>query len=126
MKYPMLILIFYVIHWIWTRHFICVFCLFSVFAAMVQKLTNDWKDHGWWIMAEAAQMPMLCISTYVVVEGRHWSALRKVFRQILSITPSRTDSLIFIVPTEEIPSPKIKLQRRLLFAQSTFRKLKPL
>jgi hypothetical protein len=36
-------------------------------------VTNDWKDHMWWIMAEAAQMPMLWITTYVVVEGQHWS-----------------------------------------------------
>jgi hypothetical protein len=116
MKYPMLILIFYVIHWIWTRHLTCVFCFFSVFAAMAQKVTNDWKDHGRWIMAEAAQMPMLWITTYAVVEGQHWSALGKVFGQILSITPLGTDSLIFTVPTEGIPSPKIRLQRRLLFA----------
>jgi hypothetical protein len=71
-KYPMLILIFNVIHWIWARHLTCVFCFFSVFATMAQKVTNDWKDQGWWIMAEAAQTPMLWITTYAVVEGRRW------------------------------------------------------
>jgi hypothetical protein len=106
-----------------------------MFAAMAQKVTNDWKDHGWWIMAEAAQTLMLWITTYAVVEGRHWSAVGKVFEQILSITPSGTESLIFTVRTEGIVSPKIRLQKTLLFApipricleaQLTFRGLMPL
>jgi hypothetical protein len=33
--------------------------LFFVFAAMAHKVTNNWKDHEWWIMAEDAEMPML-------------------------------------------------------------------
>ena len=35
-------------------------------------MTNNWKDHGWWIMAEEAKMPMLWITSHDVVEGRHW------------------------------------------------------
>jgi hypothetical protein len=86
-------------------------------------------------MAEAAQTPMLWITTYVVVEGRHWSAVGKVFGQILSSIPSRIESLIFTMRTEGIVSPPIKLQRTLLFAtipricleaQPTFRGLRPL
>jgi hypothetical protein len=68
-----------------------------VFAATAHKVKNDWKDHGWWIMAKEAEMPMLWITSHVVVEGQHWSALGKVFEQIHSITPSRTDSQIFSV-----------------------------
>jgi hypothetical protein len=86
-------------------------------------------------MAEVAHMPMLWITTYAMVEGRHWLAMEKVFGQILSITPSGTESLIFTVRTEGIVSPKIRLQRMLLFApipricleaQPTFRGLRPL
>jgi hypothetical protein len=68
-----------------------------VFAAMAHKGTNDWKDHGWWIMAEEAEMSMLWITSHAVVEGRQWSALGKVFGQILSITSSGIDSQIFSV-----------------------------
>jgi hypothetical protein len=41
-------------------------------------------------MPEAAQTPVLWITTYAVVEGRHWLAMEKVFGQILNITPSGT------------------------------------
>jgi hypothetical protein len=39
---------------------------------MAYKVTNDWKDHGWWIIAKEAEIPMLWITSHVVVEGRHW------------------------------------------------------
>jgi hypothetical protein len=116
MKYLMMIFIFHVIHWIWISDLTCLFHLFSVFAAMVPKVTNDWKDHRWWIVAEEAKMPMLWITMHGIVEGRHWSALGKVFGQILMITSSGSNSLIFSVTAEGIPLLKVRLQRRLLFA----------
>jgi hypothetical protein len=61
-------------------------------------------------------MPMFWITSHAVVEGRHWSALGKVFGQILSITPLGTDFQIFNVTMEGIPLQKFRLQRRLLFA----------
>jgi hypothetical protein len=45
---------------------------------MALKVTNDWKDHGWWIMAKEAEMPMLWITSHAVVEGRHWFTRRVV------------------------------------------------
>jgi hypothetical protein len=45
---------------------------------MVLKVRNDWKDHGWWIMAEEAEMPVLWITSHAVVEGRHWFTRRAV------------------------------------------------
>jgi hypothetical protein len=36
---------------------------------MALKVTNDWKDHGWWIMAEEAKMPMLWITSHAVVKA---------------------------------------------------------
>jgi hypothetical protein len=45
--------------------------MFFVFAAMALKVTNDWKDHEWWIMAKEAEMPMLWITSHAVVEGRN-------------------------------------------------------
>jgi hypothetical protein len=45
---------------------------------MALKVTNDWDDHGWWIMAEEAEMPMLWITSRAVVEGRHWFIRRVV------------------------------------------------
>jgi hypothetical protein len=45
---------------------------------MTLKVTNDWNDHGWWIMAEEAEMPMLWITSHAVVEGRHWFTKRAV------------------------------------------------
>jgi hypothetical protein len=53
-------------------------------------------------MAEEAEMLMLWITSHAVVEGRHWSALGKVFKQIRSITPLGTDSQIFSVILYEI------------------------
>ena len=103
MKYLMMIFIFHVIHWIWILDLTYLFHLFSVFAAMAPKVRNDWKDHGWWIVAEEAEMPMLRITMHTIVEGRHWSALGKVFEQILMITPLESDSLIFSLTTEGIP-----------------------
>jgi hypothetical protein len=135
MNYLMMIFIFHVVHWVWISDLICLFCLFSVFAAMAPKVTNNWKDHGWWIVAEEAEMPMLWITMHAIVEGRHWSALGKVFGQILMITPSGSDSLIFGVSAEGTPLLKVRLQRRLLFApmprvcleaQPPLRRLKPL
>jgi hypothetical protein len=110
MKYLMMIFIFHVVHWVWISDLTCLFCLFSVFAAMALKVTNDWKDHEWWIVAEEAEMPMLWITMHAIVEGRHWLALGKVFEQILMITPSGSNSLIFNVTVEGTP------QRKLLFA----------
>jgi hypothetical protein len=52
--------------------------LFFVFAALVLKVTNDSKDHGWWIMAEEAEMPMLWITSHAVVEGQHWFTRKAV------------------------------------------------
>jgi hypothetical protein len=42
------------------------------------KVTNDWKDYRWWIMAEEAEMPMLWITSHAVVEGRHKFTRRAV------------------------------------------------
>ena len=60
-------------------------------------------------MAKVAQMPMLWITTYAVVEGRHWFAVGKVFGNILNITPLGIESLIFTMRTEGIVPPKIIL-----------------
>jgi hypothetical protein len=109
--------------------------LVSMFAAMASKMTNNWKDHGWRIVAEGVEMPMLWITMHAIVEGRHWLALGKVFEQILMITPSGSNSLIFSVTAEGAPLLKVRLQRRLLFApmprvcleaQPPLRGLKPL
>jgi hypothetical protein len=45
---------------------------------MALKVTSDWNDHKWWIMAEEAEMPMLQITSHAVVEGRHWFNRRAV------------------------------------------------
>jgi hypothetical protein len=50
---------------------------------MATNAKEEWKDHGWWIMAEEAEKPMLWITNHAVLEGRHWSALEKEFGQIL-------------------------------------------
>jgi hypothetical protein len=102
---------------------------------MAPKVINNWKDPKWWIVAEEVEMPMLWITMHAIVEGRHWSTLEKVFRQILMITPLGSDSLIFSVTTEGTLLLKVTLQRRLLFvpmprlcleAQPPLRGLKPL
>jgi hypothetical protein len=93
----------------------CVLLLFSVCSNGTE---SDERLEGSRVVdyGRSGSTPMLWITTYAVVEGRHWSALGKVFGQILSITPSGIDSLIFTVHTEGIVSSKIRLQRRLLFA----------
>jgi hypothetical protein len=83
---------------------------------MATNAKEEWKDHGWWIMAEKVEKPMLWITDHAVLEGRHWSVLGKEFGQILQITISRTDFLIFHAHTDDDPLLKYKLQRRLLFA----------
>jgi hypothetical protein len=42
---------------------------------MALKVTNDWNDHGWWIIAEEAEMLMLWITSHVV---RHWFTRRAI------------------------------------------------
>jgi hypothetical protein len=90
-----------------------------VFAAMAQNVTNDWKDHRWWNMAKEVEIPMLWITSHVVVEGRHWSALGKVFGEILSITPSGTDSQIFTVTTGGDPFTKVQATEETLVCSNT-------
>ena len=113
--------------------YISVLLLFSVCSNGIKsnkRLEGSWVvDYG-----QSVQTPMLWITTYVVVEGRYWSAVKKVLRQILSIIPSGTKYLIFIVHTDAIVSLKIGLHKTLfapilrifLEAQPTFRGLKPL
>jgi hypothetical protein len=67
-------------------------------------------------MAEEVAKPMLWITDHAVLEGRYWSALGKEFGEILQITTSGSDFLIFHVHTAEHPLLRYKLQRRLLFA----------
>jgi hypothetical protein len=83
---------------------------------MATNAKKEWKDHGWWIMAEEAEKPMLWITDHAVLEGRHWLALGKEFGEILQITTSGSDFQIFHVHTAEDPLLRYKLQRRLLFA----------
>jgi hypothetical protein len=80
------------------------------------KVGNEWKEHGWWIKVDATQKPVLWITSYTVVEGRYWSAVEKSFGEISTISPSGSDDVLVIVSTEETSLPKIRLQRRLLFA----------
>jgi hypothetical protein len=87
-----------------------------VFAAMATNGKEEWKDHGCWIMAEEAEKPMLWITDHAVLEGRQWSALGKEFGEILEITTSKSDFLIFHVHTAEDPLLRYKLHRKLLFA----------
>jgi hypothetical protein len=39
---------------------------------MALTVGNEWKEHGWWIKVDATQKPVLWITSYTVVEGRHW------------------------------------------------------
>jgi hypothetical protein len=83
---------------------------------MALKVGNEWKEHGWWIKVDATQKPMLWIMSYMVVEGRYWSAVRKSFGEISTISPSGSDDVLITVSAEETSPSKIRLQRRLLFA----------
>jgi hypothetical protein len=82
-----------------------------IFCICNNGIQSDKRLEGsrWWIMAEEAEMPMLWITSHAAVEGRHWSALAKVFGQILSITPSGTDSHILSMTTDRIPLQKFRL-----------------
>ena len=86
------------------------------FAGMALKVGNEWKEHGWWIQVDATQKPMLWITSYMVVEGRHWSIVGKSFGEISSISPSGSIDVLVTVCAEESSPSKIQLQRRLLFA----------
>jgi hypothetical protein len=83
---------------------------------MALKVGNEWKEHGWWLKVDATQKPVLCITSYAVVEGRYWFAVGKSFGEISTISPSGSDDVLVIVSAEETSSSKIQLQRRLLFA----------
>ena len=89
---------------------------FYVFAGMALKVGNEWKEHGWWIHVDTTQKPMLWITSYTMVEGRHWSAMGKSFGEILTISPSGFADVLVTVSVEESSPSKIRLQRRLLFA----------
>jgi hypothetical protein len=80
------------------------------------KVGNEWKEHGWWIKVDATQKPVLWITSYTVVEGRYWSAMRKSFGEISTISPSGSDDVLVTMSAEETSPSKIRLQRRLLFA----------
>src|SRR5450759_3879123 len=54
--------------------------------------------------------------SYMVVEGRHWSAVGKSFGEISTISPSGSADVLVTVSAEETSPSKIRLQRRLLFA----------
>jgi hypothetical protein len=90
--------------------------LFCALAGMALKVGNEWKEHGWRIKVDATQKPVLWITSYTVVEGRYWSAMRKSFGEISTISPSGSDDVLVIVSAEETSPSKIRLQRRLLFA----------
>src|SRR5450759_441668 len=89
---------------------------FCAFADMALKIGNEWKEHGWWIQVDASQKPMLWITSYMVVEGRHWSAVGKSFGEISAISPSGSADVLVTVTAEESSPSKIRLQRRLLFS----------
>ena len=89
---------------------------FCAFVGMALKVGNEWKEHGWWIQVDATQKPVLWIMSYMVVEGRHWSAVGKSFGEILTISPSGSVDVLVTVSTEESSPLEIRLQRRLLFA----------
>ena len=52
----------------------------------------------------------------MVVEGKHWSTVRKRFEEISTISPSRSVDVLVTVSAEESSPSKIRLQKRLLFA----------
>ena len=88
---------------------------FYVFAGMALKVGNEWKEHGWWIQVDTTQKPMLWITSYIVVEGRHWFAVGKSFGEILTISPLGSADVLVTMSAEESSPSKIRLQRRLLF-----------
>ena len=59
---------------------------------------------------------MLWITSYIVVEGRHWSAVGKSFGEISTISPSGSADVLVTMSAKESSPSKIRLQRRLLFA----------
>ena len=89
---------------------------FRAFAEMALKIGNDWKEHGWWIQVDASQKPVLWITSYPVVEGRHWAAVGKSFGEISAISASGSADVLVTVTLEGSSPSKIRLQRRLLFA----------
>jgi hypothetical protein len=89
---------------------------FRAFVGMALQVGNEWKEHGWWIKVDATQKPVLCITSYMVVEGRYWSAVGISFGEILAISPSGSDDILVTVFADETSPSKIRLQRRLLFA----------
>ena len=84
---------------------------FCAFADMALKVGNEWKKHGWWIQVDATQKPVLWITSYTVVEGRHWSTVGKSFGEISTISPSGSTDVLVIVFVEENSTSKIWLQR---------------
>jgi hypothetical protein len=89
---------------------------FRAFVGMALQVGNEWKEHGWWIKVDATQKPVLWITSYMVVEGRYWSAVGISFGEILAISPSGSDDILVTVFADETSPSKIRLQRRLLFA----------
>jgi hypothetical protein len=80
---------------------------------MALKVGNEWKEQSWWIKVDATQKPVLWITSYMVVEGRYWSAVGKSFGEISTISPSGSDDVYITVSAEETSPSKIRLQRRL-------------
>jgi hypothetical protein len=76
--------------------------LFCALAGMALKVGNEWKEHGWWIKVNATQKPVLWITSYMVVEGRYWSAVGKSFGEISTISPLGSDDVLVTVSAERL------------------------
>jgi hypothetical protein len=76
---------------------------------MATNAKEEWKDHGCWIMPEEAEKPMLWITDHTVLECQYWLELGKEFGEILQITTSGSDFLIFHVYMVEDPLLRYKL-----------------
>ena len=97
------------------NHFMMGFS-FCAFAGMALKVGNEWKEYGWWIQVNATQKLVLWITSYTVMEGRHWSVVGKSFGETLTISPSGSTNVLVTVSAEESSPSKVRLQKRLLFA----------
>ena len=90
------------------NHFMMGFS-FCAFTGMALEVGNEWKKHGWWIQVDATQKFVLWITSYTVVERRHWSTVGKSFGEISTISPSGSTDVLVTVSAEESSASKIWL-----------------
>jgi len=83
---------------------------------MATKTFNNWKEHGWWIVATNTETPMLWLIERVLQDGQFWATFGHEHGKLHSVTTTPQDIIFFTIAMEEGKQGRFKFNKKFMMA----------